>query len=77
MLGPVLVNYLREYQIEQGVPKADAYTMVLYIMAGILILGFIFNALVKPVHERHHLKHDAFDECDGIYPSAHDGEHKQ
>ena len=70
VLGPVLVNYLREYQIQQGVAKADAYTMVLYIMAGILVLGFIFNTLVKPVHERHHLKHDEIDELDGIYPAG-------
>ena len=25
--GPVLVNYIREYQIEHGVPKAEAYTV--------------------------------------------------
>ena len=26
VLGPVLVNYIREYQIDHGVAKADAYT---------------------------------------------------
>ena len=77
VLGPVLVNYLREYQIQQGVAKADAYTMVLYIMAAILVLGFIFNSLVEPVHERHHLKHDAFDELDGIYPAGNEEEQNQ
>ena len=69
VLGPVLVNYLREYQIAQGVAKADAYNVTMYIMAGILVLGFICNVLIKPVHERHHLKHDEFDELDGIYPA--------
>ncbi len=69
VLGPVLVNYIREYQIEQGVAKADAYNVTMYIMAGILLLGFVCNFLIKPVHEKHHLKHDEFDELDGIYPA--------
>ena len=68
VLGPVLVNYIREYQIEQGVAKAQAYNVTMYIMACILVLGFICNLLIKPVHEKHHMKHDDFDELDGIYP---------
>ncbi len=56
--GPVLVNYLRESQIAQGVPKADAYNMTMYIMAGLLVIGFIANLLIKEVHEKHHIKHD-------------------
>ncbi len=69
VLGPVLVNYLREYQLAQGVAKADAYNMTLYIMAVILLLGLSCNALVTAVHEKHHLKHNDFDELDGIYPA--------
>lgn len=68
VLGPVLVNYLREFQIDSGVAKADAYNITMYIMAGILLLGFVFNSLIRPVHEKHHIQHDAFDEMDGIFP---------
>jgi MFS family permease len=53
VLGPVLVNYLREYQIGHGVAKADAYTLTMYIMAGLLIVGFVCNLLVRPVDERY------------------------
>jgi len=70
VLGPVLVNYLREYQLAQGVAKADAYNVTMYIMAVILLLGLVCNWLIKPVHEKHHLKHDDFDELDGIYPKG-------
>ena len=49
----MLVNYIREYQIAHGVPKADAYTTTMYIMAGLLVVGFICNLLVRPVDERH------------------------
>jgi MFS family permease len=58
VLGPVLVNYLREYQIEHGVAKADAYTSTLYIMAGLLAVGFICNLLMREVHDGHYMKHD-------------------
>ncbi|MGZ4959432.1 MAG: L-lactate MFS transporter [Methylomonas sp.] len=67
VLGPVLVNYIREYQIGQGIPKADAYNVTMYIMAGILGLGFVCNLLIRPVHEKHHMKHDEFDELDGAF----------
>ena len=53
VLGPVLVNYIREYQIAHGVAKADAYTITMYIMAGLLVVGFFCNLFVRPVHERH------------------------
>ena len=47
VLGPVLVNYIREYQISRGVPKADAYTVTMYIMAGLLIVGLLCNLSVR------------------------------
>lgn len=52
--GPVLVNYIREYQIAHGVAKANAYSVTMYLMASLLIVGFIANAMVKPVDSSHH-----------------------
>jgi MFS family permease len=49
--GPALVNYIREYQIAHGVAKAASYNTTMYIMAGLLIVGFICNALVRPLGE--------------------------
>ena len=56
ILGPVLVNYIRETQINAGVPAAEAYTVTMYIMAGLLLIGFICNILIKEVDKRHHMK---------------------
>src|SRR6185312_346739 len=56
VLGPVLVNYIRDYQIDIGVAKAQAYTVTMYIMAGLLFIGFLCNLAVKAVAERHYLK---------------------
>ncbi|MFM0048265.1 L-lactate MFS transporter [Caballeronia grimmiae] len=53
--GPVLVNYIRAYEVAQGVAKADAYTMTLHIMAVLLVIGFFCNLLVKRVNDRHHM----------------------
>ncbi len=57
VLGPVLVNYLREYQIGQGVPKAQAYNLTMVVMAGLLVAGFAANLAVRPVAARYHLPH--------------------
>ena len=56
VFGPVLVNYIREYQIDHGVAKADAYTVTMYIMAGLLVIGFFCNLMMRPVDRRHHLE---------------------
>jgi len=58
IFGPVIVNYLREYNITHGVPKAQAYNNTMYIMAGLLVIGFICNFLVRAVNERYHMKAD-------------------
>jgi MFS family permease len=56
IFGPVIVNYMRQYYVDHGVPKAQAYNTTMYVMAVLLVIGFICNALVKAVHERHHMK---------------------
>ena len=61
IFGPVIVNYLREYNVTHGVPKADAYNNTMYIMAGLLVIGFICNFFVKPVDSRFHMKDEKTD----------------
>jgi MFS family permease len=63
IFGPVLVNYIRQYQIEHGVPKADAYNATMYIMAGLLVVGFFCNLFVKAVHPRFHMRAQAAEEA--------------
>ena len=56
ILGPVLVNYIREYQISNGIPKAKAYDTTMMIMAGLLMVGLVANAMVKAVDAKYHLE---------------------
>jgi MFS family permease len=58
VFGPVLVNYIRQYQIDHGVPKAQAYNVTMYIMAALLVIGFICNFFVKAVNQRYHMRSD-------------------
>jgi MFS family permease len=53
--GPVLVNYIREYQITHGVAKADAYTITMYLMALLLVVGLFCNLAVRALDERHYM----------------------
>ncbi len=52
--GPVLVNYIREYQVTHGVAPAQSYSSTMYLMAGLLVLGFLSNHLVTEVEHRFH-----------------------
>jgi hypothetical protein len=53
ILGPVVVNYIREYQLDHGVPANQAYNITLYILAALLLGGLLCNLLVRPVADRH------------------------
>jgi MFS family permease len=54
VLGPVLVNYIRAYQIDNGVPKAQAYSVTMYIMCGLLLIGFLCNFAMRSVNSKYH-----------------------
>jgi MFS family permease len=47
IIGPVLVNYIREAQLAAGVPRQQVYDFTMYILAGLLVLGFLANAMIK------------------------------
>lgn len=58
ILGPVLVNYIREFQLNRGVPVQQVYNTTFYILAGLLIIGMIANFLVRPVNKKYHMSEE-------------------
>ena len=52
VLGPVVVNYMREYQLGLGMPKDQVYNQTMYILVGMLVVGLICNLLVKPLDNK-------------------------
>jgi MFS family permease len=55
IIGPVVVNYLREFQLAAGVPRDQLYNSTMYILCAMLIAGLICNYLVKPVDPKWHM----------------------
>ena len=49
--GPVAVNYLRQAQIVRGVSAGQAYDVTLFIMSGLLVVGFFCNLAIRPVFQ--------------------------
>ena len=69
IFGPVLVNYIREYEKNHGVPLADSYSTVLYVMVGLLIVGLIANAAVRPVNPKYWYSAQTIDNTNVAVPS--------
>lgn len=53
ILGPVVVNYMRDYQLKLGLPPDRVYNQTMYILVGMLVIGFICNLLVKPLNPKY------------------------
>ena len=52
VLGPVVVNYMREYQLGMGIPREQVYNQTMYILVGMLVVGLICNLLVRPLDDK-------------------------
>ncbi|HTD96768.1 MAG TPA: OFA family MFS transporter [Edaphobacter sp.] len=56
IIGPLIVNGILDHYVENKMPKEDAYPLILHIMCGLLVIGFIANLLVRAVDEKYWLK---------------------
>ena len=52
VLGPVLVNYIREYLKSRGASGVALYAPTMYLMAGLLVVALVCNLSVRPVAAR-------------------------
>ncbi|MFE4248328.1 OFA family MFS transporter [Streptomyces sp. NPDC056910] len=55
VLGPLIVNRVADSQEEAGKHGQDLYGLSFTIMIGLLVVGFVANELIRPVHARHHI----------------------
>jgi MFS family permease len=49
IIGPVVVNYMREYQIGLGIPREQVYNQTMYILVGFLVIGLLCNLAIRPL----------------------------
>ncbi|WP_329125466.1 OFA family MFS transporter [Streptomyces sp. NBC_01465] len=54
VLGPLIVNRVADAQKDAGKSGATLYGLSFTIMIGLLVVGFVANELIRPVHPRHH-----------------------
>ena len=52
ILGPVVVNYMREYQLSLGIPREQVYNQTMYILVGLFMIGLFANLLVRPINPK-------------------------
>jgi MFS family permease len=53
ILGPVVVNYMHDTRLEKGIAFDQVYAPIFLVLAGLMVIGFIANMLVKPVAEQY------------------------
>jgi len=58
IIGPVVVNYLREFQLAAGVPRDQLYNSTMYVLCGMLVIGLICNYMVKPVDPKWYMSQE-------------------
>ena len=56
IVGPLIVNGILDHYVANHLSKQDAYPLILHIMTGLLVVGFVANLLVKPVDSRYWMK---------------------
>jgi hypothetical protein len=52
--GPLIVNAVADAQTNAGQSGADLFPLSLSIMVGVLVVGFVATALMRPVDPRFH-----------------------
>ncbi len=60
LLSPLLINIIREAQLNAGVAKAQAYSVTLYIMAALLVVELVFITLIRKVNPKYHMTPEEF-----------------
>src|ERR687893_51860 len=68
--GPLIINAIADYQTSAGRTGAELYTLSLYIMVGVLVVGFIANLLVRPVDPRLHMDPEGDREMEAASPGT-------
>jgi hypothetical protein len=67
--GPLIVNTVLDTRGTPGALVAGDYRPALFILVGLLAIGFVANLLVSPVDSRWHEPKEAVDEFTATTPT--------
>ncbi len=59
IIGPVIVNYMHDTRQAAGIAPDQLYGPIFFTLAGLLVVGFIANLLVRPVNPKWHMSEAA------------------
>jgi hypothetical protein len=52
IVGPMIVDYMHDTRKAAAVPYDQIYHPIFYVLAGLLVAGFIFNLLIRPLDKK-------------------------
>jgi MFS family permease len=58
IIGPVIVNYMHDSRKAEGIPADQIYHPIFYVLASLLVAGFVANLLIKPLHKKWFMKEE-------------------
>jgi MFS family permease len=70
IVGPVIVNYMHDTRKAAGVPADQIYHPIFYVLAGLLVAGFICNLLIRPLAKRWFMKDEEVKAIQAAYQEA-------
>ncbi len=56
IVGPVIVNYMHDSRKAEGIAPDQIYHPIFYVLAGLLVAGFIANLLIRPLDKKWFMK---------------------
>lgn len=75
ILGPLIVNAVADARERAGAEGPALYAASLYIMIGLLVVGFVANELIRPVDPKYH-ETDTADSAEGAVVTSGEGEQR-
>jgi len=56
IVGPVIVNYMHDNRVAAGIAPDRIYHPIFYVLAGLLVAGFVANLLIRPLDKKWFMK---------------------
>jgi MFS family permease len=70
IIGPVVVNFMHDARKAEGIPPDQIYGPIFYVLAALMIAGFVANLLIKPLHEKWFMKKNEVEAFTAAYRAA-------
>ncbi len=70
IVGPVIVNFMHDTRKAEGIAPDQIYHPIFYVLAGLLVAGFIANLLIRPLDKKWFMKEEEVRALQAVYRAA-------